>query len=108
MIKNIFIMVEDSTVPGLAHLDVREDKKKTPKGFLDARSKVDGAEELWRIRNGLYDLRDFIKSHPGGAEWLRLTKGTDVTELFEVSNCSRDRQYPGKLMNYSRSIRLIF
>ncbi|XP_011153853.1 cytochrome b5-related protein isoform X2 [Harpegnathos saltator] len=77
-------MTEDSTVPGLAYLEVRKDKKKTAFGFLEARKKVDGAEGLWRIRNSLYDLQTFIKSHPGGAEWLQLTKGTDITELFEV------------------------
>ncbi|XP_014480430.1 PREDICTED: cytochrome b5-related protein-like [Dinoponera quadriceps] len=84
-IKNTFLIMEDSTVPGLAHLEgVREDYKKTPTGFLEARRKVDGAEGLWRIRNSLYDLQTFMKFHPGGAEWINLTKGTDVTELFET------------------------
>ncbi|XP_014485676.1 PREDICTED: cytochrome b5-related protein-like [Dinoponera quadriceps] len=76
-------MVENSTVPGLAHLKVREDYKKTSAGFLEARRKVDGAEGLWRINNSLYDLQAFVKSHPGGAEWINLTRGTDITELFE-------------------------
>lgn len=71
-------------MPGLAHLEVRKHFKKTSMGFLEARRKVDGAEGLWRIRNSLYDLQTFLKSHPGGAEWLSLTKGTDITELFEV------------------------
>lgn len=79
-------MVEDSTVPGLVPLNARKDYKKTSLSFLEARKKVDGAEGLWRIRNSLYDLQTFVKLHPGGAEWLNLTKGTDVTELFEVIN----------------------
>ncbi|CAH0605493.1 unnamed protein product [Chrysodeixis includens] len=43
----------------------------------------DGAEGLWRIHDKLYDLTSFIKRHPGGEEWLELTKGTDITEAFE-------------------------
>lgn len=84
-IGKTFSVMKESTVPGLAYLSAREDPKKTSYGFLEARRKIDGAEGLWRIKNGLYDLEAFAKSHPGGAEWLRLTKGTDVTELFEVS-----------------------
>lgn len=32
----------------------------------------------------LYDLTDFIKIHPGGSDWIKLTKGTDITEAFET------------------------
>jgi hypothetical protein len=32
----------------------------------------------------LYDFTDFIDRHPGGESWLRLTKGTDITEAFET------------------------
>lgn len=85
-IKKTFGTMEDSTVPGLARLPKGNKTKKTALDFLVARKKIDGAEGLWRIGNGLYDLEEFAKSHPGGAEWIRLTKGTDVTELFEVSN----------------------
>lgn len=94
-------MTVNSTVPGLAHLEVRNEHKKTPFGFLEARRKVDGAEELWRIRNSLYDLETFMKSHPGGAEWLSLTKGTDITELFEVSKRSQVRLRVSEVIEYS-------
>lgn len=73
-----------SSIPGLGYPSGRDDKLKTSKGFLDGRRRDDGAEGLWRIRNGLYDLNEFIKSHPGGEEWLQLTRGTDITEVFEV------------------------
>lgn len=79
-------MLKTSTIPGLAYLPVRENLSKTAAGFLQARRTIDGAEGLWRIGNRLYDLEKFAKSHPGGAEWIQLTKGTDITELFEVSN----------------------
>ncbi|KAJ3332225.1 Cytochrome b5- protein, partial [Gonapodya sp. JEL0774] len=29
------------------------------------------------------DLSDFIQRHPGGSEWLTMTKGADITEAFE-------------------------
>ncbi|XP_067213340.1 cytochrome b5-related protein [Linepithema humile] len=76
-------MPKTSTVPGLAYLPARENPSKTAAGFLQARRKIDNAEGLWRIGNRLYDLENFAKLHPGGAEWIELTKGTDITELFE-------------------------
>ncbi|XP_011695601.1 PREDICTED: cytochrome b5-related protein-like [Wasmannia auropunctata] len=76
-------MSKTSMIPGLAYLPARGNPSKTAAGFLEARRKVDGAEGLWRIGNKLYDLETFVKSHPGRSEWIRLTKGTDITELFE-------------------------
>lgn len=51
---------------------------------MKSRQVDDKAEGLWRINDTLYDLSDFIKLHPGGADWIALTKGTDITEAFEV------------------------
>lgn len=73
-----------SSIPGFDDFPARDFKFKTPYTFLEARRKVDGAEGLWRVRNNLYDLRGFEKYHPGGAEWISLTRGTDITELFEA------------------------
>ncbi|KAI9005561.1 hypothetical protein DFJ74DRAFT_773841 [Hyaloraphidium curvatum] len=42
-----------------------------------------GANGLWRVHDGLYDLNEFVDKHPGGKEWLELTRGHDITELFE-------------------------
>ena len=44
----------------------------------------DNAEGLWRVHDKLYDLTDFVQRHPGGAEWLEMTKGIDITEQFET------------------------
>ncbi|KAL0119489.1 hypothetical protein PUN28_007765 [Cardiocondyla obscurior] len=82
-VKKTFNMSKTSTIPGLAYLPVRENSAKSAADFLEARRKIDGAEGLWRIENKLYDLETFAKMHPGGSEWIRLTKGTDITELFE-------------------------
>ena len=49
-------------------------------------SKVGGAvkSNLWMVHGKWYDLQDFVKSHPGGSEWLLLTKGQDITEAYEA------------------------
>lgn len=58
------------------------------KNWLEAKQNTDKAEGLWRVHDKLYDLINFIPRHPGGADWLRLTQGTDVTELFETHHIS--------------------
>lgn len=40
--------------------------------------------ELWMVHGKWYDLRDYVHKHPGGPDWLKLTKGQDITEAFEV------------------------
>ncbi|XP_033340857.1 cytochrome b5-related [Megalopta genalis] len=72
-----------STIPGLVPFPGRNKILRTPYSYLESRREVDGAEDLWRVGNGLYDLEKFIKFHPGGSEWIELTRGTDITELFE-------------------------
>lgn len=29
-------------------------------------------------------MNEFASKHPGGSDWITLTKGTDITELFEI------------------------
>ncbi|CAG7816722.1 unnamed protein product [Allacma fusca] len=41
---------------------------------------------LWRVHDKLYDLTKFIDRHPGGSDWLSMTRGMDITELFENSH----------------------
>jgi cytochrome b involved in lipid metabolism len=31
-----------------------------------------------------YDLSKFVDRHPGGRDWLELTRGQDITEAYEV------------------------
>jgi hypothetical protein len=50
-------------------------------------SRIGGApprEHCWLVHGKWYDLTTFVDAHPGGASWLRLTAGQDVTEAFEV------------------------
>lgn len=50
---------------------------------MEGRREDENAEGLWRIYDNLYDFTDFIRLHPGGQDWLVLTKGIDITETFE-------------------------
>lgn len=63
-------------------------RNKSIKDWLEAKREHDNAEGLWRIHDKLYDLINFIQRHPGGADWLKLTQGTDITELFETHHIS--------------------
>jgi hypothetical protein len=62
----------------------RDEKVKSCKRWMDGKRIDDNAEGLWRVHDKLYDLTDFIKQHPGGSEWLEMTKGVDITEQFEA------------------------
>lgn len=44
----------------------------------------EGDRKYWRIHDDLYDLSKF--DHPGGVEWIRMSQGNDITELFESSH----------------------
>ncbi|XP_050511041.1 cytochrome b5-related protein-like isoform X1 [Diabrotica virgifera virgifera] len=63
--------------------------------WMDERRQTDGAEGFWRIHDGLYDFTNFINQHPGGSDWLKLTKGTDISEAFETHHIS---EIPEKLI----------
>ena len=59
----------------------------SPEGWLAKKREMDGIDPgLWRIHDKLYDLSSFAKRHPGGTFWIESTKGTDITEAFEVSH----------------------
>ncbi|GAB0086964.1 Cytochrome b5-related protein [Sergentomyia squamirostris] len=74
---------------------LRNSSKRTQYSWLEGRRLDDGAEGLWRVHDGIYDLTDFVEHHPGGREWLEMTKGTDITEAFEAHHIS---EIPEKLL----------
>jgi hypothetical protein len=45
--------------------------------------------KYWRVHDGLYDLTDF--DHPGGSDWITMTQGNDITELFESYHPNIDK-----------------
>ncbi|CAG9795227.1 unnamed protein product [Diatraea saccharalis] len=70
--------------PQLKYPSLRDKGFRDPVQWLTGKALDDGAEGLWRIHNSIYDFTTFVDNHPGGAEWLELTKGTDITEAFEA------------------------
>lgn len=63
--------------------------------WLDAKRDDDNVENgLWRIKNTLYNLDGFIEMHPGGADWIRMTKGHDITEAFIVHHIAMEKVEP--------------
>ncbi|CAI6365826.1 unnamed protein product [Macrosiphum euphorbiae] len=73
-----------SSWPEWNNLSSTDRNIKSADSWIEARQKEDGADGLWRVYDGLYDLKQWIHKHPGGPQWLEITKGTDITELFET------------------------
>ncbi|XP_031331640.1 cytochrome b5-related protein-like isoform X2 [Photinus pyralis] len=56
--------------------------------WLEDKKRFDGAEGLWRVHDGLYDLTHFVETHPGGRFWIETTQGLDITESWESHHIS--------------------
>lgn len=50
--------------------------------WLDDKRETDGAEGYWRIYDKLYDFVSFVDQHPGGKDWLLLTKVSKLSYLY--------------------------
>ena len=48
-------------------------------------------QHLWRIKNKLYDLKEFAKFHPGGKQFIEFTQGHDCTEAYESHHLDMKR-----------------
>ncbi|XP_066262216.1 cytochrome b5-related protein [Euwallacea similis] len=68
---------------GIKYPKLRDHPLHSGQDWLNSKNIDDGAESYWRIHDNLYDLSDFILTHPGGQDWIKLSKGTDITEAFE-------------------------
>ncbi|CAG9134396.1 unnamed protein product [Plutella xylostella] len=69
--------------PQLPYPALRSAAPRSPQQWIRGKQQQDGAEGLWRVHDGLYDLSEFVGLHPGGELWIQSTKGTDITEAFE-------------------------
>lgn len=65
--------------PQLKYPSLRDGGFRDPTQWLTGKAMDDGAEGLWRVHDKLYDLTDFVKKHPGGDEWLELTKVSAIS-----------------------------
>ncbi|XP_037978503.2 cytochrome b5-related protein [Plutella xylostella] len=72
-----------ASFPQLPYPALRSAAPRSPQQWLRGKQQQDGAEGLWRVHDGLYDLSEFVGLHPGGDLWIQSTKGTDITEAFE-------------------------
>lgn len=61
---------------GIKYSSFRDHPLKSGLIWIESKKENDGAEGFWRIHDNLYDFSNFINSHPGGKDWLRLTRVT--------------------------------
>ena len=54
--------------------------------WIEGKRTDDDCGNLWRVHDKLYDLTDFVERHPGGAQWIRVSRGTDITEAYEAAH----------------------
>lgn len=85
--------------PQLKYPSLRDEGLRDPIQWLMGKAMDDGAEGLWRVHNGLYDLEEFIQRHPGGAEWLELTK-VDFLYNKLSSNNELNKNYKEHIVLY--------
>jgi cytochrome b involved in lipid metabolism len=53
-------------------------------GHSNENNNIVSKEDIWTIHGEQYDLREFIKRHPGGSRAINLGRSIDCTELFET------------------------
>lgn len=64
-----------SSWPFWSNLPSTDYRVRSADAWLEARRKENGDDgHLWRFYDGLYDLEQWIPKHPGGSQWLELTK----------------------------------
>ncbi|KAG7177096.1 Cytochrome b5-related protein-like 1 [Homarus americanus] len=54
--------------------------------WINGKRTDDDVGPYWRVHDKLYDLTGFVDKHPGGRDWILASRGTDITELFEISH----------------------
>ncbi|OXA47486.1 cytochrome b5-related protein [Folsomia candida] len=75
-----------SSYPGLQSSGQRGKPFPNIFDWLEVKKRDDNVGPYWRVHDKLYDLDEFIAKHPGGPDWLRYSKGMDITEAFESAH----------------------
>lgn len=70
---------------GIKYPTFRDHPLHTGAIWLNGKRADDGAEGLWRIHDGLYDLKSFVDHHPGGKDWIRMTEVIIIA--LKMLNC---------------------
>ena len=82
--------IQEEVLPGRTPLQRRNTQLiETPATWLadkaaDDQRRTGVTPGLWCVHGKLYDLSSFMARHPGGQEWLSMTRGSDITELVET------------------------
>ena len=64
-----------SSFPGLwKYPTYRKEPIKYAELWMEGKKVDDNTGGLWRVHDALYDFTDWIYKHPGGSDWLNLTK----------------------------------
>lgn len=63
-----------SSWPAWSNISSTDTGIRSADDWIEAHRKEDGADGLWRIHDGLYDLGQWIHTHPGGPQWLDITR----------------------------------
>jgi hypothetical protein len=64
-----------SSFPGLwKYPTYRKEPIKHAELWMESKKVDDNTGGLWRVHDALYDFTDWIDKHPGGSDWLKLTK----------------------------------
>jgi hypothetical protein len=67
--------VTQSSLPGLWKFPTyRKELIKYALLWMEGKKVDDNTCGLWRIHDGLYDFSEWIYKHPGGSDWLEITK----------------------------------
>lgn len=83
--------VVQSSLPGLWKLPTYwKEPIKDAELWMEGKKVDDDTCGLWRIRDGLYDFTEWLHKHPGGSDWLRITK------VYHVDVCIIDLILMGK------------
>jgi fatty acid desaturase len=89
-----------SSYPGIWKYPSKRNKSENALDWLEGKRIDDDVGDHWRVHDKLYNLESFIKKHPGGSEWIEMTRGTDITEAFESSHVVNVKQVEQVLAKY--------
>ncbi|CAL8094440.1 unnamed protein product [Orchesella dallaii] len=90
-----------SSFPGLWKPSAeRGNHSLSPSEWLQGKRELDDVGDYWRVYNKLYNLESFIQKHPGGSDWIEMTRGTDITEAFEASHVVNVNKVEAVLAKY--------
>jgi hypothetical protein len=64
-----------SSFPGLwKYPSYRKEAVKYAELWMEGKKIDDNTGGLWRVHDGLYDFTEWVYKHPGGSDWLSMTK----------------------------------